>query len=333
MTKIPRVCSDSHKPNSVTAVTIGDVCGIGPEVTFRALTRFPEERFLLFGPKTALETAVERYGRLARNIALRPVGDCSSGLFECGRVEAAAGRASFEAVAAAARSVLDGEAEALVTAPISKAAWEAAGIKDPGHTELLGRLSKAQPVMAFFGRDASGTPWRIALLTIHSPLRRVPELVEKERLVRTLEIVVKEMRDRFGFVTPRLAVLGLNPHAGEKGRIGSEEKEILEPVLGECRNRWRNVIIEGPLPADTAFTERVRRRFDLVVGMYHDQVLPVFKAVTGGTGVNVTLGLPFLRVSPDHGTAFDIAGKGEADESSMVSAIEWAVEFSERRRR
>lgn len=205
-----------------------------------------------------------------------------------------------------------GEIRAIVTAPISKSAWKKEGCDYPGHTELLGSVAGARPVMAFVGREDDGSYLRLALATIHEPLRNVPDMIRANELREILEIVRRDLK------ISRIAACGLNPHAGEEGLFGNEEEEIRSGIAG---------LADGPFPADALFSPRMRKKYDLIFAMYHDQGLAPFKALTAGRGVNVTLGLPFIRTSPDHGTALDIAGKNIADPSSMIEAIRLAIDL------
>jgi len=215
-----------------------------------------------------------------------------------------------------------GEFAAMVTAPVQKSLLIEAGYPFPGHTEYLAeRTHAALPVMML----ASGS-LRVALVTTHLPLAAVPRAITPERLAQTLRIVHADLRDHFGLERPRIAVLGLNPHAGESGHLGREEIEVIAPVLE--RLRAEHLDVRGPVPADTAFTPRFLANVDAVVAMYHDQGLPALKASSFGQSVNITLGLPILRTSVDHGTALDLARTGRADAGSLAAALELAIQLS-----
>lgn len=215
--------------------------------------------------------------------------------------------------------------DALVTAPISKESMYARGFQFPGHTEYLGHLTGvSRSVMGF-----SAPRLRVSLVTVHEPLARVPELLTPGRVLETVRISWQALKDLFGVQRPRLALCGLNPHAGEQGHLGREELERLHPVVEQARAE--GIELEGPFPADTVFVQAVRGRFDMVVALYHDQGLIPVKLLSFGESVNVTLGLPIIRTSVDHGVAYDIAGRGVADASSMGAALRLALELSAHR--
>jgi 4-hydroxythreonine-4-phosphate dehydrogenase len=231
----------------------------------------------------------------------------------------------MEAIAHGVRAVQAGKAAALVTAPIHKAVLTEAGFGFPGHTEYLASLTGAkQAVMMLAGANL-----RVVPLTIHVPLAQIFRHITKDSIVATGEIVLDSLKRDFGCNVPRLAIAGLNPHAGEDGTMGREEIEIIAPAIAALRAKGHNVL--GPLPADSMFHEDARVRYDAALCMYHDQALIPLKTLAFWSGVNVTLGLPIVRTSPDHGTALAIAGSGKADARSMIAAIEMAAEIAERR--
>ncbi len=307
------------------AVTVGDAAGIGPEVALRSLA-VASAPVILVGPANAVRESARRLGVPLEAHEILDTGDLPLELLCSGRNDAATGRASHRAVETAVRLVLEGRASALVTAPISKAAWGLAGIHDPGHTEFIGRLAGGTPVMGFAGVEENGRPLRLALATIHEPIARVPSLLSVASLLEVIRIAHRDLVARFRIASPRIGVAGLNPHAGENGRIGTEEQTVIGPAIRAAREE--GIGAEGPLPGDALFLPRMRGRFDLVVAQYHDQGLAPFKALTSGSGVNVTLGLSVIRTSPDHGTAFDIAGRSQADPSSMGAAIRLAEQLA-----
>ena len=223
----------------------------------------------------------------------------------------------------AADGCLAGRYAAVVTAPLQKASINDAGIPFRGHTEFFAERAGADVVMMLASPEL-----RVALATTHLPLHAVPAAITAEALVRTLRIVHGELRARFGLADPRIAVLGLNPHAGEGGHLGREELEVIEPALEQLRAQGMRLL--GPLPADTAFVPAQRERYDAVLAMYHDQALPVLKSEAFDRTVNLTLGLPFIRTSVDHGTALDLAGSGRADPSSLIAATRMALELVRR---
>jgi len=301
-------------------LTVGDPAGIGPEIVLRALAspERPDADWTVYGPTACLEDRSARLG-LPRPAALGcNLVDVVGGPFALGQVSAEAGRAAAEAVLAAAREALAGRLDGLVTAPLHKGALRAAGHPWPGHTELLAAAAGVEDVAMMF----VGGGLRVALLTIHRPLRTVPDAITADDVGRVTRLVHREL-PRFGAPRPRIAVCGLNPHAGEGGLFGREDGEVIAPAVATLVAEGLDV--SGPLPADTAFVRAVRGEFDAVVAAYHDQGLVPVKLLAFGRAVNVTLGLPFVRTSVDHGTAFDIAGAGTADAGSLVEAMKLAA--------
>jgi len=238
--------------------------------------------------------------------------------FEKGSPTAAGGAASYAYIRRAVEIVLKGEAHALVTAPISKEAFKMAGIPYPGHTEMLAALTGTNR----YAMMLCGGPLRVVLVTIHTALRDVPPLITRARVLDTIRLAVAACR-MLGLDAPRIAVAGLNPHAGEAGIFGSEEITEIAPAVEDARREGFSVT--GPYPPDTLFYRAARGEFDLLVCMYHDQGLIPLKMIAFDTGVNVTVGLPIIRTSPDHGTAYDIAWKGVANPTSMREAIDTAL--------
>jgi len=317
------------------ALTIGDPAGIGPEIVLRLLEEGDlPARLLLIGDEAALVRARAwvpgadlppriddpRAARSAADdvVLYQPHPDLAT-LPEVGAVTAEAGRLSHAWVLEGARLALAGDVDALVTGPIHKEAWQQAGTAHPGHTETLRDHAGVERVLMLL----VGGRLRTALATIHTALRNVPALLSKRELVADLLLLDEEIARRFGPPKPRIAVTGLNPHAGEGGLFGREERDIIEPAVREARKR--GVDAHGPLPADGCIPAAVGGRWDAVFAMFHDQALPAVKAVAQRRGVNVTLGLPYLRTSVDHGTAFDLAGKGEAVATSLRAAVDLAV--------
>lgn len=320
------------------ALSLGDPRGVGPEIVVKAwhALRAAGPCFFVVGDTDTLAgafpphaAAVERISdpAAARAIFRRalPVLDAPYG-HELIPSSPSHTRASaiVRWIAQAADLALRGEASGVVTAPISKAPLYEAGFAFPGHTEFLADLTAAAPqegprgpVMMLTARDL-----RVALATIHTPLAEVPSAVTRERIVQTAWVTHHALRRDFGIPAPRLALAGLNPHAGEGGSIGREEIETLAPAAAELRAR--GVDITDPKPADTLFHDKARKAYDAVVCMYHDQALIPVKTLDFWGGVNVTLGLPIVRTSPDHGTGFDIAGKGVARPDSLIQAIRLA---------
>ena len=321
------------------AVSIGDPNGIGPEVTLRAAREVRGVDLLAVGSAAALRAQADALG-LGPVYAVPSatasgageglaVLDTGGGDCEWGRTTAEGGRQAMRAVARACDLALAGSVDGLVTAPISKEAIGLAGYDVPGHTEFLQARTGAETVVMVLAARLAAGPLRVALVTTHVPLAAVAGLVTAERVGRVCRTLAAALAADLGVDAPRLAVLGLNPHAGDGGVIGQEEIDVLTPALVSLRAEGLQV--DGPFPADAFFGRAGWRRCDAVVAMYHDQGLAPFKALAQGAGVNVTLGLPIVRTSPDHGTAFDVAGRGVADPSSMVAAVELAAEMARRR--
>jgi 4-hydroxythreonine-4-phosphate dehydrogenase len=233
--------------------------------------------------------------------------------------------ATIEAIETSVKAALSGEAAAVVTAPINKAVLSAAGFGFPGHTEFLAHLTQTPRAVMMLASDKL----RVVPLTIHIPIHDVPRSITTGAIVETGEIVLAALKRDFAIAAPRLAVAGLNPHAGEDGVLGDEDARIVAPAVAELRARGHDV--RGPLSADTLFHEEARLRYDAALCMYHDQALIPIKTLSFWDGVNVTLGLPIVRTSPDHGTAFDIAGQGRADPRSMIAAIRMAAKMADAR--
>lgn len=290
------------------AVTLGDPRGIGPEITSRALEKPLDAEITLIGADDQI-ASIPASRRVSVGVWNGGTGDQPDHARTL-----RAGRLTGHAVEAAVRLALQGEVDAIVTAPAHKHALRLAGFPYPGHTEWLAHLCGDVEVAMML----ASTELRVVLVTTHAPLRDVPALLSTDRVVRTGRVTIAGLRDWFGIAEPRLAICALNPHAGESGLFGDEEKRVLEPAA-------KALGAAGPLPADTVFVRAMRGEFDAVLAPYHDVGMTAIKVAAFGRAVNVTLGLPFPRTSPDHGTAFDIAGTGKADPSSMRAALELAV--------
>ncbi len=309
-------------------ITLGDPRGIGPEVTAAALSSdlLPgagaatgeAERFLLIGPAKLVPPGLADDPRIEFERVDRWAGGG----------DAEAGRISIAAVERGVELALAGTIDGLVTAPISKAAIAAAGHPWPGHTEFLRERCEVSDVTMIMGAESTplGGALRIALLTVHVPLRTVPDLLTSRLLERRSRIAERALREWWGIPKPRLAVAGLNPHASEDGLFGDEEERLMEPAIERLATKY-GLDVAGPFPADSVFRRCIDGRADLVVAPYHDVGLAVLKTLAPERGINVTAGLPFPRTSPDHGTAFDIAGTGTADPGSMRAAIEACGRF------
>lgn len=342
----------NKEPHAPLALTMGDAAGIGPEIALQAW----KDRFVDQIPKFALYADIELMRSVARSadvdpdIAILPVANALvaaeafddalpvvpvplANVVRQGCPDVANGPATIQAIRRAVSDVASGRASAVVTNPIAKSVLYDAGFEHPGHTEYLGVLAKefwptepAEPVMML-----SSPQLRVVPVTIHVPLRDVPALLTVDKIVTTARIVAASLKRDFGIPKPRLAIAGLNPHAGEDGALGSEDRDIIRPAIDVLRSEGLDV--SGPHAADTMFHEAARKTYDAALAMYHDQGLIPIKTLAFDEGVNVTLGLPFVRTSPDHGTAFGIAGKGVASASSLKAALKLAEEMSDRRRR
>jgi 4-hydroxythreonine-4-phosphate dehydrogenase len=308
------------------AIALGDPRGIGPEITARALSHSLAADITVVG-------AEDQIGPLPaqRRISVGTWG-LGSGDTPPDRSRALrAGRIAVHSVENAVQLALSGDVDAIVTAPAHKHALHLAGFPYPGHTEWLAHLAGDAEVAMMLAaepdeRDPAANTLRVVLVTTHVPLRDVPALLTVDRVVRTGNVVRAALRNWWGIESARLAVCALNPHAGESGLFGDEEERILGPAA-------RQLDAAGPLPADTVFVRAMRHEFDAVLAPYHDVGMTAIKVAAFGRAVNVTLGLPFPRTSPDHGTAFDIAGTGKADPSSMRAAIELAARLAAKRKR
>jgi 4-hydroxythreonine-4-phosphate dehydrogenase len=304
------------------AVTLGDPRGIGPEVAAAAARRLRDSparpRLIFIGP-------ADSPAALAGDDFIATAGRAQT------RDPAEAGAAAAAAIERAAALALAGSVAGIVTSPIDKAALHAAGVDYPGHTEYLAALAGVEePVMMMAAEStALGGALRVVLATTHLPLAGVPAAFTLERLIAQAEATDRGLRAGWGIAAPRLALCAFNPHASDGGRFGDEEARIYAPALVKLRER--GVDAHGPIPADTVFLRALRGEFDAVIAPYHDVGMAAFKTAAFGHGVNVTLGLPFIRTSPDHGTAIDIAGTGRADAGSMVEAIRLAGRLAGRR--
>jgi 4-hydroxythreonine-4-phosphate dehydrogenase len=283
------------------AVALGDPRGIGPEVVAKALAQSP------------LDADVVLLGADEQVAGLPAVARLGVGSWNAAQDERAAGRIAAEAVRRAAALAASGEVDAVVTGPVHKAALHAAGVVHPGLTEYLGTLAGVETAMMLVAGAL-----RVVLVTTHLPLRDVPRALTRERVERIGRITIEGLRRWWGLDEPRLAVCAVNPHAGEGGAFGDEDQRVLEPAARALR-------AAGPLPADTVFVRALRGEFDVVLAPYHDVGMTAVKVAGFGTGVNVTLGMPFIRTAPDHGTAFDIVGQNRADPGSMRAALELAA--------
>jgi 4-hydroxythreonine-4-phosphate dehydrogenase len=329
------------------AVSMGDPAGIGPEIILKTAAALARRdagtpALVVMGDVETMREAAARLSRVpeprewnpgdrippAREaIAVRAISSLPARARRPGYPSVEGGEASFRYVVEGARMAREGEAAALVTAPISKVWWERAGHHFPGHTELLAKIGRSRDWRMMF----AGRQLRLVLVTVHLGLAKVAAQIKPKRVFDTISILDRHLRQNEGRRKPRIAVLGLNPHAGENGLFGLEEIRAITPAIRRARRR--GIDAYGPVVPDTAFIRpQGRFNFDAAVAMYHDQGLIALKTLEFDRAVNVTIGLPFIRTSPDHGTAFDIAGRGDANPSSMIAAVNYAAAAARARR-
>ena len=291
-------------------ITCGDVNGIGPEIALRAVSELwtPGIEFVLIGPDQVFDSPATWKIPFA-------------GKLTPGKITAEASKTAVAAIERAVRGCLDGELDAMVTAPICKEGLKLAGVDYPGHTEMIAELTGTKR----YGMILMGKGLRVMLATRHLPLRAVSDALTKESILEAIELTGEALK-WFGLDNDRIGVCGLNPHAGDGGALGTEEAKVIAPAIAAARAKGFNAI--GPVPADVIFSQALQRQYDAVVAMYHDQGLGPLKMHAFDCGVNLTLGLPIIRTSPDHGTAFNIAGKDVAKPDSMIAAIETAIQLA-----
>jgi 4-hydroxythreonine-4-phosphate dehydrogenase len=315
------------------AITMGDPAGIGPEIIIKAFGEqkiFERCRPLVLGDEAMLSytshwmkapviirkiTGPEQGEYKPGIVNLIPLTDLAPDEIDMGKPQRKGGEAAYRYIESGVKMAQAGTVDALVTAPLSKEALNAAGHPFPGHTELLGAMTGVEDQVMML----AGPRLRVALVTTHLPLREVPSALTTERIKRTIVTTFQWLQGYMGVKAPKLAVAALNPHAGEGGLFGSEEEEIITPAIEECHRE--GITADGPLPPDSLFFHAASGKYDAVVSMYHDQGLIPLKLLHFSDGVNITLGLPIIRTSVDHGTAYDIAGQGVADPTSLINAI------------
>jgi len=313
-------------------LSMGEPSGIGPEIAvkaFRSLNgRIGGRELRLIGNAACFRLAARQCGLpVLPDSAIVDTGHRVNA--EAGKPSPANAEAVTHAISEGVRFVQQGNAAALVTAPIHKSVLTDAGFGFPGHTEYLAALTATPQAVMMLASRGLMPPLRVIPFTIHIPLKAVFAALDRNAIAATGEIVLKALKSDFGIETPRLALAGLNPHAGEDGTMGEEDRDIVAPAARLLASRGYAVL--GPLSADTLFHDEVRADYDAVLCMYHDQALIPIKTLAFWTGVNITLGLPIIRTSPDHGTALGIAGKNKANPASMIAAIEEAAEIADRR--
>jgi 4-hydroxythreonine-4-phosphate dehydrogenase len=291
-------------------VTSGEPAGIGPEICLRLRDAGLPAHIVVIGDRSLLPGLPD----VAHVPLARPR--------QAGRLDPGNARYVLAVLDRAIAGCLSGEYQAMVTAPVQKSVINDAGIAFTGHTEYLAERCRADVVMMLVGGGL-----RVALATTHLPLTHVPSAITRAALLKTLHVVNDDLKKRFHIQKPRILVAGLNPHSGESGHLGTEDGEIIAPAIADAVGA--GIDARGPIPADTLFVPERLNGADCVLAMYHDQGLPVLKYASFGRGVNVTLGLPFVRTSVDHGTALDIAGKGKADATSLVEAVKLAIELAQ----
>ena len=327
------------------ALTLGEPAGIGPDITFAAWRRRTELNLAPFYLLADPDFVVRRAQRIAPDVPIAVVEPAAAATSfasalpvvdigvpvsaQPGHPDRSSAPAALAAIRRAVADVHAGTASAIVTNPVAKNVLYRSGFAEPGHTEFLAKLAEeatgvaARPVMMLWSPELAVVP-----VTIHLPLKDVVASLSSELVVETGRIVARDLRDRFGIARPRLAVAGLNPHAGEDGTLGDEDLTVVRPAVE--RLEAEGIDARGPLPADSLFHRSARATYDVALAMYHDQALIPIKTLAFDHAVNVTLGLPFVRTSPDHGTAFDIAGTGRADPTSLIAAIQLATRLSSR---
>ncbi|MBF0538459.1 MAG: 4-hydroxythreonine-4-phosphate dehydrogenase PdxA [Nitrospirae bacterium] len=318
--------------DKIVLITLGDPGGVGPEVAIKAHGRFADRQIVFVGDTTVVRRALDLLGLkltlneiasvneadFQRNVVnVLPLNELDTDVVSAPTAQG--GRASAAYIKRAVEILLKGDAHALVTAPISKEALRLAGVDFSGHTEMLAHLTSTEQ----YAMMLCGGPLRVILVTIHVPLKDVPSLITTQRVLKTIRLASKAAA-MFKLANPRIAVAGLNPHAGEAGILGMEEDRYILPAIRQAQAEA--IAVTGPYPPDTVFHRAYKGELDIIVCMYHDQGLIPLKMIAFDTGVNITIGLPFVRTSPDHGTAFDIAWRGIANCGSMVEAIAMAIE-------
>jgi 4-hydroxythreonine-4-phosphate dehydrogenase len=330
----------NKKSKLLIGITMGDPCGIGPEIILKAL-KSPAirkiARYVIIGNKEVLGRTARslnipvKYSTISHisdvddsksSIFLLPTGEFKSGLMKLKRATAEGGELSVQCVIKGINLAMNKHIDALVTAPICKEAINLGGYGYPGHTEMLHTFSGVERVVMLM----VGGKLRVAFATTHIAIKDVPQSITPEGILWTIIICNEGLKRHFGFKKPRIAVCGLNPHAGEEGIFGDEERKFIVPAIEKARKK--GIYCDGPVSADTVFYKALKGAYDVVVAIYHDQGAIPLKLHVFETGVNITLGIPFVRTSPDHGTAYDIAGKGISDPRSMIEAIKTAVKMA-----
>lgn len=322
-------------------ITIGDINGIGPEIALKAVSEvdYSVSVPILISSAPVIDFYNSELGLNKSFHKITSVSEAKDGILnilntnksspeiETGKITKQAGLASMRSIESAISLCIAKELKAMVTLPISKESVQLAGYDIPGHTEFLAEQTNTDQVLMMLVNGAL----RVALTTGHIPISKVASSLNQELIITKASILSESLKQDFGIPNPRIAVFGLNPHAGDGGVLGSEENEIITPAISKLKESGINV--DGPFPADGFFGQKKHQQYDAILAMYHDQGLAPFKLLSFGKGVNFTAGLPIIRTSPDHGTAFDIAGKGIADPSSFIQAYKLAVELVQKKSR
>jgi 4-hydroxythreonine-4-phosphate dehydrogenase len=326
------------------AITMGDPCGIGPEIILKTLLRddvYQECNPIVLGDINVLEKVSKKLGPLLFHTIESPlevtgrtglvdvisVSTLKEDSYIPGQPTVHGGNAMVDYIKRAVDLSKDGHVSAMVTCPINKELMHKAGYRFDGHTELLASLTNTKN----YGMMLASGRLRVSLVTIHCALSEVPQRLNKGLILRTIKLTCRALEKDFAIKSPHVAVAGLNPHAGESGLFGLEDKKVIQPAVEDAKND--GLLVDGPFPADTIFYHAINGKFDAVVAMYHDQGLIPMKLLNFSDSVNITLGLPIIRTSVDHGTAYDIVGKGVADPSSLIAAIKMAAEIANTRRK
>jgi 4-hydroxythreonine-4-phosphate dehydrogenase len=317
------------------AISAGEPAGIGPDVVLAAAQRDWPAELVVIADRQMLESRAALLGLDVRLVDYDPGVVCASGTGTLsllhtpldseprpGIADTRNAAGVLAALKRATEGCLNGEFAAMVTAPVNKAVISDSGVPFSGHTEYLAELTGTDQVVMLL---AAGK-LRVALATTHIPLSAVPAAITQSLLVEVLRVMHADLRAKFGITSPKISVLGLNPHAGEGGHLGTEDRDVITPAIAQAQSE--GITATGPWPADTAFNQRLSEQTDAYLAMYHDQGLPVLKYAGFGAAVNITLGLPIVRTSVDHGTAFDLAGTGKADSSSFFAAIDSALDLA-----
>ena len=322
------------------AVTSGEPAGIGPELCLRLAEYQGSERLVVLGDRDLLSARASQLGLALEIRDFCPQGTVHRSILEvihlplatesvAGQLDPRNGPYVLALLDRALAGCQSGEFAAMVTAPVHKGVINQSGVFFTGHTEYLAEKTDTPLVVMMLAGNTANGPLRVALVTTHLPLRDVPDAITADVLERTLRILHADMRHKYGLSTPRILVAGLNPHAGEGGYLGREEIEVITPVLDKLRAE--GMLLSGPYPADTMFTPPILAQGDVVLAMFHDQGLTALKYATFGHGINVTLGLPIIRTSVDHGTALELAGTGRADPGSLFEAVAEAARMAARK--